>query len=299
MMLTSTTIFVPHTERELLEFLDSEGSRSIVVSGATDLLPRILRGLEKPRILVDMSRLRELRYVRREDALFRIGALTTVEDLSRSAVLGFEYEAFRKLSFIFGSPPVRNLATVGGNLVAASSSEDLIPIFLALDAEVRLRSLTSERLLPISKFMVGKRETARMSNEIVSEVVFKEIGPRSWCTFEKIGRRERLIIALVSLACLLRLDPRLERIEEARIALNRVRGKIPERARKTEAILENRVPDETLLRDAAASLQSELMLTSDFRASAAYRVKVATNFFRRSLVHCKHCIENQEVKSSG
>ena len=290
-------IFVPRNERELLSFLEREGSRSVLVSGATDLLPRIKRSQERPSLLVDVSRIQELRYIRKEKGLIRIGSLTTITDLSSSHVLDPKYEAFRSLEFIFGSPPVRNLATVGGNIAAASSSEDLIPILLVLEADVTLKSLTSERLVPLSEFILGKRKTSRKDNEVVSEVSFKQIGAHSWCAFEKIGRRERLIIALVSLACILEIDPESERIEEARIALNRIRGKVPERASKTEEVLKGKNLDAELLVYAASTLERELMLTSDFRASASYRVKVAKNFLATALTHCRHCIKNMGSQS--
>lgn len=289
----SSEIFAPRNEIELLQFLDHEGSRSTVVSGATDLLPRIRRGQEHAAILVDVSRVKEFRYLRKDNGLIRIGSLTTIADLSASTVLGPRYEAFRRLGVMFGSPPVRNLATVGGNVAAASSSEDLIPILLVLEASLRLKSLTSERMVPLDQFILGKRETSRMNNEVISEVSFNEMDENSWCTFEKIGRRERLIIALVSVACFLKLNPISEEIEDVRVALNRIRGKIPARAYETEQFLKGRTLNAGLLQDAAFKLEKELLLTSDFRASASYRVRVAKSFLVSALMHCKQWIKNK------
>jgi CO/xanthine dehydrogenase FAD-binding subunit len=286
-----TDIFVPRDEGELLRFLEHEGSRCTIASGATDLLPRITRNQEQPTLIVDISRVKELRYLKRENGLIRIGALTTIEDLSRSVVLESRYEALKRLRLVFGSPPVRNLATVGGNVAAASSSEDLIPILLVLEADVTLKSLVSERALPLGEFILGKRETSRKENELLSEVSFKEMDGSFWCTFEKIGRRERLIIALVSLACVLKLDPRSDEIEEVRIALNRVHGKVPERASNTERLLKGKVLDAELLRHAVSTLESELSLTSDFRASSSYRIRIAKSFLASALTHCRRCIE--------
>lgn len=286
-------IFVPRTEIELLNFLESNGAHSKLVSGATDLLPRIRRGQEEATTLVDISRLDTLRYVRREGEVIHIGALSTLADLISTDILGKEYEAFNKLELIFGSPPIRNVATVGGNVASSSSSEDLIPIFLTLDAKVSLKSARSERVIPLEEFIRGKRETSRMNNEILAEVSFNELRPDSWCTFEKIGRRERVIISLVSLACTLTIDRRSRTVDDVRIALNRVRGKIPERVKETERILLGSDLSESKLEEACETLESELSLTSDFRASAQYRTKVAKSLLRESLAHCKHCIEKE------
>ena len=292
----SINVFVPRNEGELLRFLERDGSRSTIVSGATDLLPRIARNLENPTLLVNISRVEELRYLRRENGVIHVGALVTIADLSRSVFLDSRYEALKELGLTFGSPPVRNLATVGGNIAAASSSEDLITILLVLEADVTLKSLASERVVPLREFILGKRETARKDNEVVSEVSFKEIGAHSWCTFEKIGRRERVIIALVSLACALKLDLISNEIEEVRIALNRVHGKVPERASNTEQALKGRILDAELVRHATSTLESELSLTSDFRASSSYRVNVAKSFLANTLAHCRGCIKSSGVR---
>jgi len=286
-------IFVPLTEDELFEFLETNGHSSRLVSGATDLLPRVQRGQEKPVTLVDVSRLAALRYIRREHGVVRVGALSTLTDLTENKLLGNQYEAFRWLGVIFGSPPVRNLATVGGNIAAASSSEDLIPIFLALDARVKLKSKTTCREIPLEEFIRGKRTTTLTSNELLVEVSFSELKPNSWCTFDKVGRRERVIISLVSLACALTLEHDSRTVADVRLALNRVRGKVPERARETEKILLGNVLDEFRLDEACKTLESELRLTNDFRASAAYRTKVAQNLLRDSLRYCQERVRHE------
>ena len=142
--------------------------------------------------------------------------------------------------------------------------------------------------------MRGKRTTTLMSNELLAEVSFPELQPNSWCTFDKVGRRERVIIALVSLACALTLDHDSRTVTDIRLALNRVRAKIPERARETEKVLLGNILDELKLDEACRTLESELRLTSDFRASAKYRTKVAQNLLRDSLRHCQESIMRED-----
>jgi xanthine dehydrogenase small subunit len=87
-------------------------------------------------------------------------------------------------------------------------------------------------------------------------------------------------------------------VDNARLVFNRVRTKIPERALETEKILVGNSLTEFKLSEACETLERELSLTSDFRASAEYRMKVAKNLLRESLRHCKQCIE-QEGKSAA
>ncbi len=283
-------IYSPSSLRDLLEYLHGEGRDATIIANGTDLLPRIRRGELRPRRLVDISGVRELRYIREEDGVIKIGALTTISDLAESPLLSHpRYEAFHVLSRMFGTWEIRNRATVGGNLGAAASSEDLIPIFLALDARVRLLSLGGERVLRVDELVVAKRRTSRRGDEVIAEVSFKSLGEGEWSYFQKIGRRRTHIIALVSLASYLRLSPDGV-IEDIRLAFNRVRGKIPERAWRTEEFLRDRRIDEEVISGAERVLESELRLTSDYRASYLYRTEVAKVFLRRALRHSKDMV---------
>ena len=276
-------IYVPSSLDDLLSYLHSEGRNATIISNGTDLLPRIRRGELRPRKLVDISGIRELRYLRRDGGFIRIGALTTISDLIASPLLSHpRYEAFHVLSSLFGSWEIRNRATVGGNLGAAASSEDLIPIFLALDARVRLMSLDGVRILRVDELVVAKRKTSRRGDEIIAEVFFEEPDENSWSYFQKIGRRRTHIIALVSMASLISFDQE-GKMRLVRIALNRVRGKIPERAGDTEAFLKGRRVSGDVIREAEKILESELRLTSDYRASHLYRTEIAKVFLRRTL----------------
>ncbi len=278
-------VYSPSSLGDLLEYLHNEGRDATIIANGTDLLPRIREGELRPRKLVDISGIRELRYIREEDGIIRIGALTTISDLATSPLLSHpRYEAFHVLSRMFGTWEIRNRATVGGNLGAAASSEDLIPIFLALDAHVKLVSLDGERILRVDDLVVAKRKTSKRSNEVIAEVSFKRLDEGEWSYFQKVGRRRTHIIALVSLASYLKLSPE-GKIEVVRVALNRVRGKIPERAGRTEEFLKGKKIDEEVVRRAEKVLESELKLTSDYRASYLYRTEIAKILLRRSLRH--------------
>jgi CO/xanthine dehydrogenase FAD-binding subunit len=265
----------------------------VLVAGGSDLMPRIKRRLVKPKLLVDLSSLHELDYVTRKDNRIAIGALTTVSELAQSSVLSDRYEAFRQVAARYGGPAIRNLATIGGNVVAAASSEDLIPVLLTLNAQVTTKSANAQRTMPVREFIVGKRKTALAPEELLTEVSFPELSDSSWCTFEKVGRRNSLIIALVSVALYLDLDSRTRKISEIRVALNRVRGKIPERATTVENTLRGMILNDDTIKDGLRVLGSELSLTADYRASAEYRVEAAKACFEKAIRHCAERIAAQ------
>ena len=277
---------VPENLTDLLDYLDAHQSGIQLIANGSDLINRIQRRQINPKVLVDLSGLSEFNYVRKEEETMKIGSMTTISDLIASPVVDGRHEVFREVAAQFGGPSIINVATIGGNVCAASSSEDLLPVLLVLDAQVRLRSKNGERILRLEEFLRGKRITDLKPNEILSEVMFPELDDSSACAFEKTGMRNSLIIALVNSAVYLKLDKKTRRIEEIRIAFNRVAGKIPERARRTEERLRGQVLHEQLVTKAMPSLSDELRLSSDFRVSGEYRADVAVVLFKRALNRC-------------
>jgi CO/xanthine dehydrogenase FAD-binding subunit len=98
--------------------------------------------------------------------------------------------------------------------------------------------------------------------------------------------RNSLIIAFLNCSVYLKLDKKTRRVEEIRIALNRVTGKIPARATKTESALKGQILSSQLVETGMRVLKSELQLTSDFRVSMEYRHEVAPVLFKRALINC-------------
>jgi CO/xanthine dehydrogenase FAD-binding subunit len=285
--MSSTELYSPPDLKDALQFIEHEDKNVAVIASGTDLLPRIRRRQVAPSILLDISSFTDdLRYIRRSDSVVRLGALTTVADLLESPLFDAELSMIREAAQLFGAPQVRNVATVGGNICSATSSEDLIPVFMALDARVMLASAKGERAVPLRDFIMGKRATAMRSSEILSEVSFDAPREHSWTAYEKLGRRNMLILSLVNEALLLSLEEDLLTVRSARVALNRVAGKVPALAARTGEFLEGRRLSEETVSQAQRVLGSELKLTSDFRASGAYRKEVAQVYLKRLIQRC-------------
>lgn len=286
-------MFVPENMKELLQFLDTHQSGVHLIANGTDLINRIQRKQVNPKVLVDLTGLHELKYVRNQDGSIRIGALTTISELITSPLIDRRYEVMREVASRFGGPSIINMATVGGNICSASSSEDLLPVLLVLKAEVQLRSIHMERTALVEDFVTGKRKTGLKANEILVETRFPELDTDSACSFEKVGMRNSLIIAFVNCAVYLRMEKGV--VEDVRIAFNRVSGKIPQRARDTENRLKGEKLSEQSLTDATATLRGELKLSSDFRVSEEYRMDVASAIFKRALRRCVEKLSGEKI----
>lgn len=288
-------IHVPENLNDVLTYLDTYGSKVQVIAHGTDLINRMQRRQIDSTVLLDLSGLSEFNFVQNDNGIIRIGALTTIHDLVSSSALDSRYDVFRDVAAKFGGPAIVNMATVGGNVCAASSSEDLIPVLLVLNAKVKVRSKQGDRVMRLDEFLKGKRQTALLPNEIMIEIMFEDLGSQSACAFEKIGMRNSLIIAFLNCAIYLTLNKRSKLIDEVRIAFNRTSSKIPARATKTESVLTGKYLSPELVEGAISSLKSELQLTSDFRVSGEYRREVAPVIFRRALVKCAERLGEKSI----
>jgi CO/xanthine dehydrogenase FAD-binding subunit len=289
--MSSLELYVPTDLGDALRFIEREDRNVAVIASGTDLIPRIRRRKISPSVLLDISSFTEdLRYIRQSEGGIRIGALTTVTDLLDSSMFDGRLSMIREAGALFGAPQVRNVATVGGNICSAASSEDFIPVFMALDARLKLVSARGERTVPLKDFVVGKRETALTHSEILAEVSFVPPDGHSWTAYEKLGRRNMLILAMVNEALSLTLEDDLHTIRSARLALNRVSGKVPALAVKTNEFLAGRMMSEGTVEEAQKVLATELSLSSDFRGSGTYRTEIAQVYLKRLLERCSRQI---------
>jgi len=270
----------PATFQEALSVLAADGS-STVIAGGTDLLVDIKFRDFQPAGLVNINALDELRYVREAPAGLRIGALTSVEDLSRYPLLAQRYTAIADAARTFASLQVRNLATIGGSLGRATPAGDLLPPLLCLDASAILASAGTERVVELTDFFLGPRRTVLAQGELVREIVIPVPPPRTGSSYARMSYRDVLDLAIVGVASRLTLAED-GRILQARVALGAVAPK-PIRASRTEGLLEGQVLTDELIEEAGATAAGEATPISDQRASAEYRTMITGVLARRSL----------------
>ena len=140
------------------------------IAGGTDLMVQMRSGSTRPKTLVSLRNIDELRGIRIADEV-RIGALTPVEALLRDEALRDIFPTLQEASKVFASVQIRNAATLGGNLCNASPVADLAPPLMIHDARVVVASPAGEREIPIADFFVGPGETALRGAEVLTEVL--------------------------------------------------------------------------------------------------------------------------------
>jgi xanthine dehydrogenase small subunit len=208
-----------------------------------------------------------------------IGASTTVTDWMESPLMQALFPRLQEHLKLVSSTPIRNMATVAGNLANASPIGDLTIWLLALDARVRLHSANGTRELPLRTFYTGYKTLAKTPEEWIESIVFDRPKGDFRFNFEKVCKRTYLDIASVNTALSLRLDG--DKIAEAHVSAGGV-SPIPLYLTRTSAFLAGKMmralPD--WLPEAQSLLQSEASPISDVRGTANYKRLLLNQLFQ-------------------
>src|SRR5690348_509733 len=163
------TYVQPTSIEEALELLERHAGKARLVAGGTDVLVELQRGVKPTTMLIDVTALRGLKYIREENGYLLLGALTTHNDVIASSTCVQRALPLAQACWVVGAPQIRNRATVVGNLVTASPANDTITALTALRAELVLVRRRGERVVALDNFYPGFRRTALQSDELIRE----------------------------------------------------------------------------------------------------------------------------------
>lgn len=257
------------------------GEAGRFLAGGTDLIIQMKRGRVAPRHLLSLHRVAGLDRIEVDGAV-RLGALVTHRSIEQCPHFQEGLRALVEGTEVIGGHQIRNVATVGGNIVNASPAADVVPVLLALDATVTCLGPDGERTLPLDGFLTGPGQTARRPGELLTSIRFQRLPPRSATAFLKAGRRKAMEISVVCVGVRLTLDAAHARCHEARIALGAV-APTTMRARAAERMLEGQPLTDEVLRRAGRLAAAECAPIDDVRASARYRRLLVETLVPRAL----------------
>jgi carbon-monoxide dehydrogenase medium subunit len=272
---------LPDSLEACLGRLAEHGSNAKVVAGGTDLLPQLKNALLEPRIVVDLSRVPELKQLEARPGELRVGALVSARELELEPGVQPTYQALAEGAALVGSIQVRNLATLGGNLCNAAPSADMVPPLLALDAEAIIAGPRGQRRVCLDEFFLGVRRTVLAPDELLVEVVVPNPGARSGGHYLRHTPRRELDIAVVGVASQVTLAEDGS-CAKARIALASV-APTPLRAEQAEAALQGQQLTPELIEQAAELAIQAARPISDQRGSAEFRRHLVRVLTRRTL----------------
>lgn len=266
------TYLLPVSLEQALAFR-SQFSEAIIINGATDTAIRQNKTFTFLSCILDLSAVETLKTIHREGNTFVLGSGVTVEQFKQFAKRS--YAEMLPMLQVFASLQIRNVATIGGNLSTASPIGDLIPLFIAAKAEVRISGKNGHRIVPVSEYIVGYRKNCLMDDEILVSVLLPALEENVQLFVEKVSTRRDLDISTVSLAMRLQLN-KLNQVEEIILAYGGMAATV-KRTESVEQFLWNKTWNQQNVEKAAMLLESEFTPLSDARSGKTYRTITAKN----------------------
>ncbi len=259
----------------------AENPATTVLAGGTDLMVQVNKGTSSFENVVDLTRIAELKkWVIRDDEIL-LGSGISYADLSKPELAAI-LPALAQASRTVGSPQIRNAGTLGGNLATASPAGDTIPVLVAMNAILKLRSSTGQREIPVDEFVTGVKSNALNAGEIIESVRIPVLeGPQE---FLKVGIRNAMVISVASLALLVDAHGKSLRVGVGSVS------PVPFRASSAEEFIEEEFDWENYsqLPEKVKSKFSKLVADStkpidDHRGTAEYRKHSVAVLAKRAL----------------
>lgn len=295
--MASTEVLTPRDLAELAAALGRATTNTRLLAGGTDLVISLRAAGRAPDLLIDLSGLRELAFVRLESARpwldqpprggagrlgsgpalscereeVHIGAMTTFAQLQSDATLLSLAGCLAHAAAQVGSLQIRNAATIGGNVANASPCGDTIPVLLVLDAQVQV--LDAEGRItrrPLRDIVSGAGENSLAPGEAIISFSFTPLAAHQRSAFAKVGIRSTVTVARLSAALMVDLDPQSRRILAAKAAFGAL-GAVAFRDAGVESALCGQFADQATAQAFARACVGAVRRSIPGRASLPYK----------------------------
>jgi CO/xanthine dehydrogenase FAD-binding subunit len=286
--------FEPATLKEAFEIAADKRSATYFLAGGTDLFVRMKRGEIAPSVLVNLKRINGLNRIEGgTEGGLRIGALVKISEIEHSPRVLSSHPVLVQATALLGSPSIRNLGTLGGNIGRASPASDIAPSLMVLRARVMIDGPQGKRDVDVEHLFSEPGRTTLSSTEIITSFFLPEMAPRTGTVYLKLGRREGMDCALVGVATSVTLSGKHHEAEEVKVALASM-GPVPLRSKSAEEVLlSGPITDERLKKAAQGAAEDSSPIT-DMRASGSYRKEMVKVLTYRALLKSLHLAQGEK-----
>jgi len=263
---------VPKSLDEALGMLERYRGAARVIAGGTDIVPASRKGAPGIKALVDITRIPGLDTIRLDGGTVKIGPLVTHTEVALSGLIRERGMALAEGASQLGSPQIRNIATVAGNIINAQPGADTVIPLMALDGSITISGRQGERTIRLAELFTGiGRTTIDSTREIVTQISFPALGKGEASAAVRLAKRKTLVLPILTVAVVVGTDPGRKNFTEARIAMGPV-ATTPMRCKAAEKILTGRPIGEEVIRKAAAEAEKAANpRTSLIRGTSEYR----------------------------
>jgi carbon-monoxide dehydrogenase medium subunit len=269
----------PRLLQDAIGLLSRLGEDAKVLAGGHSLLPLMKLRLAAPGHLVDLTRIDELRGIREDGGILRIGAMTTENDLIASPLLAQKCPLLAEAARQISDPQVRNRGTLGGDIAHGDPGNDHPAISLALEASFVLAGPAGERTVPADGFFVAIFTTQLAAGEILKEIRVPSFASGTGYAYCKLKRKTG-DFATAATAVVLRMKGGA--VERVTIALTNL-APTAIRAKAAEQLLTGKALDDAQIEKAAQAAMGICDPAEDLRGDREYKLHMAAEMTRRAL----------------
>lgn len=271
----------PDSVEQALTALAEHGEQAKLLAGGQSLIPAMNFRVVQPTMLIDLNRLADLRYLRRQNGSLVIGAMTTQRQMEQDPAVAQTVPLLAQALPHIAHPQIRNRGTLGGSLVHADPAAELPVVAVAAQARVRARSLEGERWIPAESFFQGMFVTDLSPSEMLVEVEIPASPPRTGWSFLEASRR-RGDYAMMGVAAMITLSESGDCTAARLVYLNAGDGPL-QAAQAVEALV-GRPPKEKTIQEAARiAAEQEIDPFGNVHASMDYQRHLAQVLTERAL----------------
>ena len=287
--MTGAEFFRPTGTEEACSLLSRYGADASILAGGTDLMVAVNQAQRPLEVVVHLGAL-GLDSIQATETDLILGATATHTEIARSPLVRDKVPLLAEAVRSIGSPAIRNMGTIGGNIANASPAADGSVALLALRARVKLISTHGERVVDLEDFFTGYGETVLRPDELLQEVILPIHDAADQWRWHKLGQRHGSVCAVISVAMALRMQADV--CSHARISMGTV-SETPLLARRAGEILSGHRLDERLVEEAIAAASKSIPERDGARATAWYRRRICEVTLRRFLTPL--CTPEDEV----
>ena len=258
----------PTSLDDAFALLAEHGDEAKILAGGHSLIPMMKLRFASPSHLIDINGIPGLSYIKEEDGMLKIGAMTRESELEESSIITGSYHIFTDASKLIADPQVRNFGTIGGNIAHGDAANDHPAVLLALGAEVVIRSAEGSRTVGIDDFFYGFYTTAIQEEEILTEIRIPALGPNSGTAYHKLERKVG-DYATAGVAVVIQMNND-GTCQKAGIGLTNV-NPTPLRASRSEQTLTGSLLTAEDIETAAQQAAEDCSPTDDLRGSAEFK----------------------------
>lgn len=286
--MTLNQVYNGSSIEEVIELLHEYGNEAKIIGGGTDIVIALKNEKISPKVLIDISKIEELKKIYQNGEYITIGGGVTFTQIVESNLFQGNMHGLYKACKMVGSPQIRNKGTIGGNIANGSAAADSVPPLIALGAIVTLESKEGKREIPLEDYYYAPIK----ENELLTQVKFKRLEKDQILTFSKLGLRKALAISRLTISTFLELDN--GKIQNVRVASGAL-GKYPMREAEVEKYLLHKKLDENTIESAIETLKVSMDERLKGRSTLPYK-RVAIFSILRETLEAAIAFEN-EVKA--